>query len=186
MKHSSFPLWSVLLLITLGASLRVLRHVGVIDLPPNVAPVSALALFAAATLPRRFSWIIPIAIMIVSDSVIGGYHWQVMVSVYASFLGSLALGTWIRQRLGVQRILTATLAGSLLFFVVTNAAVWAFDGMYPHTWSGIAATFTAALPFFRNTVLGDLGYSALFFGLGALAMVYSRHTLARHKLVQHG
>ena len=184
MKHSTtpFPIWSILALIVLGATLRVLRHAGIIELPPNVAPVSAIAMFAAATLPRKTSWIIPIALMVVSDAVIGWYTWQVMVSVYASFLGSLALGTWIRSKLNIKRIIGATLAGSIVFFVVTNAAVFAFDGMYPHTISGIGQAYLSALPFFRNTVLGDLGYSALFFGLGALAMVYSRYKVAKRWL----
>lgn len=184
MKSSSsqFPLWSIILLITIGASLRVLRHAGWIDLPPNVAPVSALAMFAAATLPRRWSFTVPIGLMVVSDAVIGWYTWQVMVSVYLSFMGSLALGTWIRSKMNVTRIALATLAGSALFFFVTNAASWAFETMYPHTLSGLGQSYLAGLPFFRNTVLGDLGYSALFFGLGALAMVYSRQRTSHHVL----
>ena len=183
MKSSSqFPLWSILLLITIGASLRVLRHAGWIDLPPNVAPVSALAMFAAATLPRRWSFIVPIGLMVVSDAVIGWYTWQVMVSVYFCFLGSLALGVWIGRKMHPTRIALATIIGSVGFFLITNAASWAFETMYPHTVSGLGQAYLAGLPFFRNTVLGDFGYTAAFFGLGALAMVYSRQRTSHHVL----
>jgi hypothetical protein len=105
-----------------------------------------------------------------------------MASVYLSFIGSLALGAWIRTKMNVTRIALATLAGSALFFFVTNAASWGFETMYPHTLNGLGQSYLAGLPFFRNTVLGDLGYSALFFGLGALAMVYSRQRTSHHVL----
>lgn len=181
-SSTSFPIWSILILITIGASLRVLRHAGWIDLPPNVAPVSALAMFAAATLPRRWSVVVPMGLMVVSDAVIGWYTWQVMLSVYLSFVASLALGVWVREKMNAIRIGAAALIGSIVFFLVTNAATWAFESMYPHTLAGLGQSYLAGLPFFRNTVLGDLGYSIVFFGLGALAMVYSRQRTSQHIL----
>ena len=62
-----------------------------------------------------------------------------------------------------------TLAGSVLFFVWTNFGVWAFWNLYPHTLEGLVACYTAAIPFFRNTLLGDVVYSTALFGGFALA-----------------
>jgi formate-dependent nitrite reductase membrane component NrfD len=63
----------------------------------------------------------------------------------------------------------ATLSASVLFFIVTNFSVWLLDGLYPLTFEGLMASYTAAIPFFRNAVLGDLFYAAVLFGGLALA-----------------
>jgi hypothetical protein len=48
--------------------------------------------------------------------------------------------------------------------VITNFAVWAFGGLYPHSLTGLTECYFLAIPFFRNTLLGDLFYSGAFFG----------------------
>jgi hypothetical protein len=60
------------------------------------------------------------------------------------------------------------LASSVLFFVLTNFGVWAFDALYPKTLEGLMACYVAAIPFFRNTLLGDLSYTVVLFGGFAL------------------
>ncbi|MBI2984830.1 MAG: hypothetical protein HYY50_04370 [Candidatus Kerfeldbacteria bacterium] len=172
--------WFVLFLILGGASLRVLRHYGLIDLPPNFAPVSALAMFSSAYLPRRLAVIVPLGLMFISDMAIGFYSWPIMISVYGSFLVSCALGFWVRHRpeslslgpRGWRRLAGAALAGAAFFFLVTNAAVWWFGTLYPHTWPGLVAAYVAGWPFFRYTLLGDLFYSGLFFGLHHTVVLY--------------
>ena len=56
---------------------------------------------------------------------------------------------------------------SILFFIVTNFGVWLTGGgwFYPKTWQGLIECYTLAIPFFRNTVAGDLVYTAVLFGL---------------------
>jgi hypothetical protein len=66
---------------------------------------------------------------------------------------------------------------SLLFFVLSNFAVWAFSGMYALDWQGLTACYVAALPFLQNTIAGDMFWTAVLFG-GAWA-VQSLPTLAR-------
>jgi hypothetical protein len=56
----------------------------------------------------------------------------------------------------------------VLFFTVTNFGTWLTSGMYPPTFSGLVACFVAAVPFFQNTLAGDLVFSALLFGGFAL------------------
>ena len=36
--------------------------------------------------------------------------------------------------------------------------------MYPYTWVGLEACYVAGIPFFKNTIAGDLLYVALLFG----------------------
>jgi hypothetical protein len=66
-------------------------------------------------------------------------------------------------------IAAATLAGSCLFFALTNLAVLALGSRYPHTAGGLAACYAAAVPFFRTALLGDAFYAAVLFGAWGLA-----------------
>ena len=59
-------------------------------------------------------------------------------------------------------------SGSVVFFVSTNLAVWFFGTLYAKTAGGLAACFVAALPFFRNKMLGDLAFATVLFGGYAL------------------
>jgi hypothetical protein len=69
----------------------------------------------------------------------------------------------------VLRVGAAGVVASVLFFLVTNFGTWALSGMYPHTLAGLGACYVAAIPFFQNTLAGDLFYAALLFGGFALA-----------------
>jgi hypothetical protein len=73
------------------------------------------------------------------------------------------------QRVTLLRLGGAALASSVLFFAVSNFGTWAFSGMYPLSVAGLAACYVAAVPFFQNTVAGDLFYVALLFGGFAIA-----------------
>lgn len=152
--------------IFLGAVLRFLPHA------PNFAPIGAMALFGGAKLNKKYALIIPLIAMIVSDYFIGFYNWKIMAAVYASFLVYGLLGLWARKEEGIGRIAGATFAGSVLFFLITNGAVWAFGSMYPQTFGGLIACYAAGLPFWRNTLLGDIFFTAVFFGLYELARKY--------------
>lgn len=166
--------WYAIGLILIGAALRVTRHFGLLPLPPNVAPVSALAMLSAVALPRRYAFVVPLGLMLVADVIIGFDLWSITLSIYASFAASYLLGKWLARKVTTGRLIGASLAGSVLFYLVTNAAVWAFGKIYVHTLAGLGQSYIAGIPFFRNTVLGDLAYSGLFFGLYQLAVVYSR------------
>lgn len=151
----------VLTAITLAVVLRLLPH------PANVAPVAGLALFSGAYLERRFAILVPLAAMMVSDAFIG-FH-ELIPFTWGSFLLVGVIGWWVRRRIGFRRIVLGSLFGSVLFYVITNWAVWAFTPLYVKNLSGLAQSYILALPFFRNTMLGDLFYSGAFFGLAALA-----------------
>jgi hypothetical protein len=93
--------------------------------------------------------------------------------VYASFALIVGIGFWLRRHPGVATTAAASAVGSVLFFVVTNFGMWATpDGFYPHTVAGLGACYVAAIPFFRNTLLGDLAYCGLLFGLFELGKRY--------------
>lgn len=152
---SRFAVLSAMVLAAVAS--RLLPH------PVNVAPVTALALFGAVNFSRGQAFLVPLAAMFLSDLVLG-FH-STIGWVYGSFALIVCVGFWMKNHHGVLPLLASSLAGSVLFFVVTNFGVWMSDGMYPRTLEGLAACYVAAIPFFRNTVLGDLGYVGVLFGV---------------------
>ena len=146
-------------LILAAAILRLLPHI------PNFAPITAIALFGSVYLNKRYALIIPLAAMFLSDIFIGFYNPAIMISVYLSFAISGLLGLLIRKNKSFGRVAGMTLLASIQFYLITNFAVWAFGTMYTHNFVGLMASYANALPFFRNTLLGDFFYVGAMFGL---------------------
>lgn len=122
---------------------------------PNFTAVTATALFAGRHFKNRvLAFAVPLAVMIVSDLILGFY--TISWFVYASFAAVVFVGQW-SQKMNVLIVLTS----SLTFFVISNFGVW-FLG-YPLTLEGFIACYTAAIPFFRNAILGDLFYAAILY-----------------------
>ena len=148
-------------MILVAAASRLIPH------PPNVTSLTALALFGGAYFSdRRLAFLVPLTALFLSDLVLGFYHH--MEVVYLSFALIGAIGLWLQKRRTALPIAGAALASSVLFFVLTNFGVWAFDALYPKTLEGLIACYVAAIPFFQNTLLGDLFYAAVLFGGFAL------------------
>jgi len=142
----------------------------------NFTAVGAVALVAGCYLGWRAAAAVTVAAMLVSDAIIGFYGLPVMLSVYVSLALAGALGVWTRRpgRFSWPRVLSATLGGSLLFYLVTNFAVWRFTPLYAKTAAGLFSSYVAALPFFRNSVLADLIYGAAMFGVAEAALGWRR------------
>jgi hypothetical protein len=136
--------------------------------PPNFAPIGAMALFGGACFAqKRWAFVVPLAAMFLSDLVLGLH--RLIPVVYGSFAVIVCLGFWLRHRRRIGPIAAATLGSSILFFVLTNFGVWALGAGYSKTWEGLVACYVTAVPFFRNTLLGDAAYAAALFGGLALA-----------------
>ena len=152
---------SAALLVVVGVLLRLAPH------PWNVTPVGASALFAGARLPLPVAIAVPLATMIVSDLVIGVH--SLWWATWGACVLAVLIGTWLRRRRGVGVVAGAAVASSLVFFLVTNAAVWAEGLLYPRTLAGLVDCYVAAIPFWRNSLLGDLLWTGVLFGGWALA-----------------
>ena len=151
----------LLLIAAAAVASRLIPH------PVNFAPVAALALFGGAYFDRRISFLLPFAVLLVSDFFLGFYTG--IAWVYGSFFLVSLIGWRLRERRTLGRTAAATLAGSVLFFVVTNFGVWLGGALYTPDLAGLAACYAAAIPFFRNTLAGDGFYVAVLFGIAELA-----------------
>lgn len=149
----------ILSMIVLAVASRLLPH------PPNFAPITGIALFAAAKLNKKIiAILVPLFCLFVTDLILG-LSW-INLFVYAAF----GMISWIGMR--QKKISIPTVLGSsLLFFVVSNFGVWLL--YYPLTLEGLIACFTLAIPFFGNTIAGDLVYTAvLFYSFSAIKNAY--------------
>ena len=156
-------------LVVLGVAGRLLPH------EPNFTPLAAMALFSGYFMRRgTLAAGVPLASMLLSDAVLGVYDYKVMGVVYLCFLAPVLLGPVLKRRLTVARVGAGAVGASVLFFGATNLAVWAFSGMYEHTLAGLGRCYAAALPFFGNTLASNLLWSALLFGVHALASAARR------------
>jgi hypothetical protein len=164
----------VLLGIVLSAAaMRLVPH------PPNVTPIAAMALFGGAHFAnKKTAFLVPLVAMYLSDLALGffvydfGWFHGFMPFVYISFAITVCLGFLLRRRLTPLAVGCAALVGSILFFIVTNFGAWLISGLYPKTFSGLFSCYVAAIPFFRNTLMGDVVYTLVLFGGFALAKRY--------------
>jgi hypothetical protein len=150
----------------------------------NFTPVTALLLFGVAMFPRRWvgiAFLLPILAMLISDAVLAVTSYAEMggvrarTTVYGTFFLIGLLGFWLRKRRGVMDVAAVSVISSLLFFLITNFAIWV--GADPHqppplgfekTVVGLLTCYELALPFFKNQIMGDLLYCGFLFGGYAL------------------
>lgn len=154
-------------LVAVGLLLRFLPHA------PNFTPVAAIALFSGVYLNKRYSFIVPLILMVISDLVIGLH--DVVLFTWGSFILITLLGLWIKRHKSVFGIISMSLVSSFLFYLISNFGVW-FAGRYPHTFGGLITCYIMALPFLRNYTLATISYVAVFFGIYELIAYTVRDT----------
>ncbi len=146
--------------------------------PWGFTPVAAALLYFGARASRRQLWV-PFALLAASDVILTKFvysyplTWDQLV-VWAWYAAILLLGTRLRESTSWLRIGGAALASSVSFFAVSNFAVWASGTMYPKTLAGLMTCYAAGLPFFRRGLAGDMLFTAVMFGLPAVATVVAR------------
>lgn len=143
-------------IILLAVVFRLMPH------PANVAPITAIALFGGVYLDKKYAIVLPLVAMLISDFFLGFYPG--LFTVYLSFILIGLIGLSIRNHKSVKTVILGSLSSSILFFVITNFNWWYIDALYPKTMEGLLSSYINALPFFRNTLLGDLFYTGVFFG----------------------
>jgi hypothetical protein len=146
-------------------------------------PTAAAAVFAGRYFRRwAIAALVPVTILAISDTILASYgSMGVMIATYGAmvipvFLGKLLVnvrGTMI----AVWRWTACGILPAILFFLITNFAVWAFEGPYAPTMAGLLQCYAAAIPFFRWMLAGDIFYLAILFGCGAAAGIWTTQSL---------
>lgn len=156
------------LLVLLGVVMRLVPHAA------NFAPISAIALFGGVYLSRKYALLLPMAALVISDAVIGFDSIESRLTVYGSFLLVGLIGLLVRKNKNFLSIAAGAISGSIIFYLITNFAFFYPPTMYAHNISGVLQSYYMALPFFRNTLLGDVFYTGLLFGIYELSIYLAR------------
>ncbi|MDQ6808836.1 MAG: hypothetical protein M3Z64_05350 [Verrucomicrobiota bacterium] len=142
----------------------------------NFAPLAAIALCSAAYLPTRYKFTVPMLALLVSDIILN-FHYRapllepLMISRYVAFALVGCIGLMLQNRASLKTLLPASLAGSALFYLITNSFSWLTDPGYAKNFAGLVQSLTVGLPdyggtptwmFFRNSLVSDLLFTALF------------------------
>ncbi len=158
----------IALLILVAALSRLLPH------PSNFAPIAGMGLFGAAYFSKKYyAFLIPFAAYWISDMLLNniiytqyyeGFQWMGSPWVYASFALIIVLGFILLKKVTLNNLIVASLSSSVLFFLITNFGTWVSSSLYSKTFSGLITAFIAGIPFFWNTLAGDLFYVSVLFG----------------------
>jgi len=154
--------------ILVGIFSRLLPH------PPNFTAVGAIALFSGALLQNnRIAYLIPLAALFLSDLVLNnvvynlgeftlfyeGAEW-----IYGSFIIMVLVGRFVITKIAAKNVLLASLLISVFFFITSNTGSWLAQPIYTKDFSGYLAAMSAGLPFFANTLIANVVFSAILFG----------------------
>jgi hypothetical protein len=170
------------LFVLLAIAVRFLPFAGPLNVLPHAwhfTPLAASLLFFGARGSRRQMWI-PLTLLAATDVILTKFiyaytfSWDQLVT-WAWYAAILWLGTNLREKSGPVRVVSAALASSVSFFLISNFAVWAaWPNMYPRGFNGLMMSYAAGLPFFRGTVESDLFFSIAMFGTPVFLLALSR------------
>ena len=150
-------------LITISTIIFVLAIFRLLPHLPNVSPVAAMALFGGAYFAdKRTAFIVPFVALFASDLILGLHN--SMIFVYAGFALTVAIGFLLRNRVSMTNTAFAVVVSSVLFFLLTNFGAWMTSGLYAKTAGGLMQAYAAGIPFFQNSLLGNMVYVAVIFG----------------------
>ena len=162
-------------LIILAAFSRIIPH------PANFSPLGAIAIFGAAHFSKKWQvLLIPLAATWLSDLFINnviyaayypqftwfyeGFYWQ-----YSSYILITLITMPIFTKVSKERVLIASFASTIIFFLVSNIGCFVGNSYYPESFTGLMNCYVAGIPFIKGTLLGDLFYSIMLFGSFAFA-----------------
>ena len=176
MNPTKYPLQSitVIVLVLFAALTRLFPH------PPTFTAVGAVALFGSAYLSSRWMrFLVPLLALWLSDLVLNniifgayfdhfvlftpGFEW-----LYGSFVLIVLIGQGWLRKINIKTLFGASITASVIFFLLSNFGIWTMSLTYPQTFSGLLACYGAGVPFFWTTLLGDLFYVGVTFGVYAL------------------
>ena len=154
----------MLFLIFIGVMSRIYPYA------PNFTPMLSIALLSGFYSKNKFFVLLPILIMLMSDIMIGNH--AIVPWVYSSFILIFALGYLIKKS-SYSYIFIFSILSSVIFFVISNLGVW-FTGGYSYSFNGLIACYTAAIPFFKNTLISTVLYSTVIHSVVSVVSLYDK------------
>ena len=142
-----------LIIITFGILSRTIVHT------PNFTPVLSMAFLGGMYLRGRQAVLVPLALMVVSDVILGLYPLVFLTWISIALIS--VLGLWLKEQKSLANVVGGSIASAVIFFIVSNISPWLT--LYPHTVHGLQQCYTLAIPFFRSTLVSSVAYSLVFY-----------------------
>ncbi len=155
--------------LLVAAITRLFPHI------PNFTPIAAMALFGGVYYNNKaMAFVMPLLAMLVSDVLLElttgwGFH-NTMIYVYVSFALTTVIGLMVKKNVTIKSVAVGSLASSVIFFIITNFGVWAANG-FAGGLAGLNTTYIMGIPFFAPTLVGDIFFNAILFGLFYLVQI---------------
>ena len=146
---------SILFFLVLISLSRLIPH------PPHFTPLIAAVIFLPYILEdKRGILMIPLAVLLITDYILGFY--QQMLWVYGSIilLSSLSL---IFHKKSFIRLLTLSFFAPSIFFIITNFGVWYGSSIYSQNTTGFFQCYFNAIPFYANHLISTVLFSLVFY-----------------------
>ncbi|MCK4919300.1 MAG: hypothetical protein KAS01_02840 [Candidatus Pacebacteria bacterium] len=124
---------------------------------PNFEIITTISLIAGIYLGGIYIAIIPLSVIFITDLIIGNNF--ILLFTWSAFLFISLVGYFFRNKVKKNIIIgsiSVSLLSSIFFYLYTNFGWWIMSGMYEHTLSGLLRCYYMALPFFRNSLVGNL------------------------------
>ena len=164
MNNTNISFGLAVTIVLAAASTRFLPH------PPNFTAIGSLALFGGVYFSgKHLSWLIPFVTLLLTDIVLNNfvYHTEFTwysTGTYLAFGLIYLIGRLLNGRISAQTVFAGSFTASMIFFLVTNIFCWQSMPIYSKDLTGVISCYAAALPYFWNTLAGDLTFSAVMFG----------------------
>lgn len=160
--------------VVLGLSLRILVAY---NLPAmaNFVPLVAVAFVSSAFITSRLAWILPLIGLLLADIVLNCHHGFAPIAPWTAVsLACYALIACFGRRLnGPERSPSTVLKGTFIsvlgFYLVSNSFAFVGNPLYPQSLAGWLQALSFGIPgypptllFLRNSLLGNLGFTAIY------------------------
>ena len=151
--------FSVVLVILVAVFSRIIPH------PANFSPIIAMGLFSGFYFKnnKKLALFIPLVAMVISDIYLGFY--SISLFVYLSLGFIILIGFLIpneKYTTSFDNILFGSLAGSVVFFIISNLGVFLLNG-YGYSIEGFIICYVQAIPFFQTSLMADLLFTTVIF-----------------------
>lgn len=153
MNSFKFKLSVLLILIGVAGRFLLVEYVNV----PNFEIITSISLVSGIFLGGKYAVFVPLVTIFLSDVIIGNraillFTWSAFAII--GVMGACPKNKKCKKSLSYSVYLASV--ASLFFFLYTNLGWWLLSGMYEYSFNGLVKCYIAALPFFRNNLLGNL------------------------------